>query len=338
MPRAIPLPPEIADVPFTRAEGLAAGLTQRVFDGSRLRRVHPNVWASRDLDLTPALVLTAARKAMPARAHLSHVSRLHLAGLDLGAPSPVHFTVSGDLHLDLDGIVLHRTVRLPPVDHDGVTPSAAWVQMASGATTSDLVVAGDWLLRTRAGTREAIAEAALRDPWRPGSREALLVLPLLDERSASPTESRCRLLLTAAGLPPSGANVDVCRHDGTVLARLDLPYAAQQLSVEYEGRQHLHDARQWTRDLARYADLRLLGWDYVQVTAEMLRQPKALVLLVHRRLVTRGYRGPSPSFGLAWRAALGRPTAALGALGGESSTTARATVVEDAPPRAARRG
>lgn len=331
MPRAIPLPESIVDVPFTRAEGLAAGLTQRVFDGRRLRRVHPNVWAVRDLVLTPGLTLLAARKAMPERAHLSHLSRLHQAGLELADVSPVHFTLSGDLHLDLDGIVLHRTVRLPPLDEEGVTPSAAWVQMASSAATSDLVVAGDWVLRRGEGTREAIADVVARDPWRPGSREARLVLPLLDGRSASPTESRCRLLLVAAGMPPSGANIDVLRPDGAVLARLDLPFVAQRLSVEYEGRHHLRDPRQWARDLARYDDLRVHGWDYVQVTAEMLRQPKAMVMLVHRRLVARGYRGPGPSFGPAWRAALGRPTTALRGLGGESSTT-EPVVLVDGPP------
>ena len=53
--------------------------------------------------------------------------------------------MSRDLHLDLDGVFLHRTARMPPLDTVGVAPVAAFVSYCSLARTVDAIKVGDWL-------------------------------------------------------------------------------------------------------------------------------------------------------------------------------------------------
>lgn len=246
-------------------------------------------------------VLRAAVMAMPARARISHGSRLRLLGLPVGPVAPVHLTVQGELHLDLDGIVLHRTKAMPPCDDDGVTPAAAFVQTVSTGRMIDVLARGEWLLHRGHLTRTEISEIARVHPWRPGAAESRAIVPALDGRSASLPESRLRLVVAAAGLPVPVPNVDLVEED-RVVARSDLVLAQWNVLLEYEGRQHLHDPAQWRRDLARYADLRARGWTYLQVTHEMLQHPRALVLRVHALLRDNGYDGPPPQFGVrCWR-------------------------------------
>ncbi|MGJ9411563.1 hypothetical protein ACHAAC_02540 [Aeromicrobium sp. CF4.19] len=113
--------------------------------------------------------ITAATLAMPGRAHLSHASRLQALGLTIADLLPIRFTVRGDLHLDLAGIFLHRTVALPPLDDVGVTPAAAFIQMCAEGRLIDVVVAGDWLLANEHTTIMAIDQLARLQDWRPGA-------------------------------------------------------------------------------------------------------------------------------------------------------------------------
>ena len=46
-------------------------------------------------------------------------------------------------------------------------------------------------------------------------------------------------------------NVIFRNADGSWLIRLDLYYGAYRLLVEYDGRQHAENTRQWRRDITR---------------------------------------------------------------------------------------
>jgi hypothetical protein len=293
------IPAELRHRPFSQSEALAAGLTKHMLSGRAWTRVLPRVWVHRDHVMTPDDWLAAAALAMPDRAQLSHVSRLQALGLDIGEVRPVHFTVAGDLHIDMDGVVLHRTEVLPPLDDIGVTPASAFIQYCATARLIDAVKVGDWLAHRRHLSTIELAELARRDRWRPGARQARRVLRDLDTGSRSLPESEVRMLLTYAGLPVPEVNVPITV-DGELLGIVDLLVRVVMLALEYEGRQHAESVRQFNRDIERYAGFRRHGIEYLQITHEMRSRPRALVTRVHARMVELGYVGPAPVFGRRW--------------------------------------
>lgn len=299
MGRSPRTPTELLARPFAQAEARSLGVTPDMLMGRSWKRIHPRVWVHRDHQMTHRDTIAAAALAMPVRAQLSHVSRIQALGLDVGEHLPIHFTVAGDLHIDIDDIFLHRTEVMPPLTGGGVSPASAFVQYCATATVLQAIVAGDWLLHHRHMTTAEVAELSARDDWRPGARQARKVLRDLDARSRSPKESEMRAVICHAGLPAPDVNADV-EHRGRRIAIADFLYLSWRLVLEYEGRQHALDPTQFGTDIVRYARLREAGFEYIQVTHEMLQQPRALVLRIHQTLVRRGYAGPDPVFGRRW--------------------------------------
>lgn len=295
----VELPDHLAARAFHRREALAAGLTSRMLEHPRFVRIHHAVYRLESTRLDRLGQIEAAALALPDDAVASHMTRLEIAGVRVGSPT-LHFTVARDLHLELEGVMLHRTVKLPPCDARGVSPAGAWVQSASILRPIDVVAAADWLVANQVTDRAALAAAADLDPWRPGASRVGRLLPWVDGRSASVPESQTRVLIGAAGLERPEVNGRVM--DGThVVAIGDLVWRRWRLLVEYEGRQHALDARQFAWDIERYRRLREMGWNYLQITARDLANPRHLVRLVHRALVAQGYDGPAPTFGEVWR-------------------------------------
>lgn len=272
----------------------------------RFEQDFPSVYRLAGVELDERGVVAAARLALPSDARISHATRLRLLGVERGPLQPIHLTVARDLHLDIPGIMLHRTVLMPANDGEMVTVEAAYIGYAATARMLDLIVVGDWLLHHGHMSKEAVIEEAAAQPWRPGAAQVVEVVPLLDGRSRSLPESEARAFLTFAGLPRPAVNLDV-RDDGRFLGCGDLVYRLWRLIVEYEGGQHWTDADQIASDADRYAGLRRAGWEYVQVTKKHIAMPKAMVRTVHRALVARGYDGPEPSFGPHWESLFTTP-------------------------------
>lgn len=293
------VPDELRHRPFHQSEARSLGLTPHMLNGPTWRRVLPCVWVHRDHELSDADRIAAARLAMPARAQLSHVSRLQALGLDIGEVHPVRFTVTGDLHIKMKGVFLHRTEVLPPLDDVGVTPAAAFIQYCASARLVDAIMAGDWLLHHRHITASEVAELAKRDHWRPGAHQVRRVLPHLNGASRSPKESEVRALLVFAGLPVPEVNVPLVV-DGEQIGIVDLLIRCVMLALEYEGRQHAESTRQFNRDIQRYAGFRRGEVEYLQITSEMVEKPKVMVHRVHARMAELGYDGPPPVFGARW--------------------------------------
>jgi hypothetical protein len=294
------IPDQLRRGPFSRAQAQAFGLTSRMLNGASYERLFPSVWVLSDHDMTDLDWIAAAAMAMPDRAQMSHITRIQALGLDFGPMKPFHFTVAGDLHLDVDDIFLHRTEVLPPLDDLGVTPAAAFIQYCVGARMIDAIKVGDWLLHRRHMTVLEVAELARRDHWRPGANKVRRVIPHLDAGSRSLKESESRAVLVFAGLPKPEVNKDVRDARGDLIGCGDLVYLLWKLLVEYEGRHHLTDLSQWNRDIDRYRGFRDESWRYVQVTNEKLDTPMKLVAEVYRQLVRGGYDGPAPTFGSLW--------------------------------------
>ena len=106
-----------------------------------------------------------------------------------------------------------------------------------------------------------------------------------------------------------GLTPDTVREDGPIA---DLLYRQWRTAIEYEGRHHQADRRQYVHDLDRYELFRGRDVAYVQVTDERLRHPQRVVRTVHRTLVHQGYDGPEPRFGDRWRTLFMSVAAVLG--------------------------
>lgn len=300
-PRPVPL--ALQGRPFARDEALKLGLTSRQLEHRRFTRIHPSVYVETGTVLDEQASLRAAALALGPRAQVSHESRLFLEGFSFGRNQTWHFTIQGDDHIHhLDNVMVHRTVRMPPCDRKGVSLEHAFQGILTTRRVIDAVKAGDWLLHHELTSIPRIARAAEREPWRPGAVHVLHVLDLLDSRSASPMESEIRVMMQACGLPVPEINAAIEDADGELLGIGDLVLRAFRLVLEYEGRQHALDTKQFARDIDRYDGFRTNDWDYLQITHEMSARPKQLMTIIHQRLVLRGYGGPSPAFGTQWDA------------------------------------
>ncbi len=244
--------------------------------------------------------VAAARLALPARAHLTGISRIQDVGLDFGPRRPVRFVIVGDHHLQFDGVFLHRTKQLTPVTDDGVCLEGAFIAYCRRARVVDAIKVGDWLLHHRHLHLQVLIELAGAHLWRDGAYEALWISNHLNGRSRSLMESEVRAFLEFAGLPLPAVNVSVDLN-GAATIEADLVYREWMTVVEYEGVQHQETREQYTADLDRYGLFRDHGQRYVQLTKEHVRSPKNAVRKVHRQLVKAGYDGPEPVFGERWR-------------------------------------
>lgn len=294
------IPEELRRGPFTHQQARAAGVSARMLMGKRFVRIHPRVWRAVDHDMTHRDDIEAARLALPDDARLTSLSRFQEAGLDFGPRRPIRFVVARDHHIALDGIFLHRTKRMPPSEHAGVSFAAAFIAYCGISRVIDAIKVGDWMLARGLMTLEEVRGLALAQLWRDGAHEAIWILDHLDGASRSLPESEMRAVLDFAGLPRPVVNVPVDLSEDLVVIG-DLVYREWRVVVEYEGTQHQEDRQQYTSDLGRYAVLRSEEVGYVQVTKEKLAHARTLAGEVYRELVRRGYSGPPPEFGERWR-------------------------------------
>ena len=152
---------------------------------SRFVEEFPCVYRHEDVRLDDRGWIAAAQLSLPPDARLSHLTRLRLLGLTMGDLKPMHFTVARDLHLVMDDVFLHRTVRMPSCDEQGVAIVSAFIGAASMVKRIELVQIGDWLLHRRLLESGMVRHLAQRDAWRPGSTAALAILDRLEVRSRS---------------------------------------------------------------------------------------------------------------------------------------------------------
>jgi hypothetical protein len=297
--------------PFTRAQGKAHGVTSRMLQGPGYERVHPRVWKPADHVMTEEDWLVAAGLALPKGVHLTGISRLQLLGLDYGPHRPLRFVVDRDVHRVIDGVFLHRTKKLPPLDDVGVCVESAYISYCSLCRVIDAIKVGDWLLHNKHMDVTRLEALAVAEPWRDGAQEAMWILPHLDPRSRSLKESETRAILEFAGLPRPESNVELGLAED-LRAVGDLVYRRWRTVVEYEGTQHQDDRYQYFSDIGRYELFRDHDVSYVQVTKERIAKPRELVVRVYRTLRRNGYDGPAPQFGERWQLLFGSVYTAVG--------------------------
>jgi hypothetical protein len=151
--------------------------------------------------------------------------------------------------------------------------ATTWSDLAGQLDLDDLVVLGDAAVSSRRRVTVAdLASASARQRGGRGARRRRQALSLVRTGSASPGETRTRLLFLRAGLPEPELNVDVGSADRWV-ARVDFLWARQKVIVEYEGDHHRTDRTQWQWDIHRVRELEALGFRVVRMTGADLRDP-----------------------------------------------------------------
>lgn len=243
--------------------------------------------------------MAAARLALPASARTTGATRLQELGLDVGPRSPLHFVVETDLHLTLDDVFLHRTVKMPACDEDGTHAETAFMAYCAESRTIDAIKAGCLLLRRERLDADVLERVLAEETWRRGVAETTYVLPFLNGRCRSLPEAELLAYVVCAGLPIPEVNQPIELAPGLWVTP-DQWYVPYEVAIEYEGSQHQEDRDQYNADIDRYAGYRRHRIDYELITKERMRSPKATVRVVHAALVSRGYDGTPPDFGGLW--------------------------------------
>ncbi len=206
------------------------------------------------------------------------------------------------------GVHTHRVPKQAVATmHDGLpllSPEQSFVTSATQLGQVDLIAAGDWLLSLGRTTRARLA-ATIASSHCDGVVAARAAAPFVREGVEAPRETHVRLILVLAGLPEPRCNESIA-HGREFVARIDLSYPEWKVAIEYDGRQHAEDPRQWRHDLRRRERLEALGWRVIVVTGGDLDRPREVVRRVRSALQARGYRGPVPACGRQWQAAFAR--------------------------------
>jgi len=161
------------------------------------------------------------------------------------------------------------------------SPASTWAMLGAELSLPDLVVLGDAIVRrpripgTDRLERQPLGtiDSLRRELSRRGRRGLVRLrdaLPLIRTGSASPPETRLRLLLEGAGLPAVSLDVDVRDRRGRLLGCSELAYPGFKVAIEYESEHHRVSREQWNRDIRKYQDYADAGWQTIRVTATML--------------------------------------------------------------------
>lgn len=237
---------------------------------------------------------------------------------------------SGRMHgaAFLDGragrTMLPVQVLLPAGSHRAARPGVRFVEgrpdevvLIHGIRCAAIVPAVFDAMRLRRDVRDAVVDLdmvaaarlvtvadvqehlASRASWRgtPGVPIVREALPLASNRSASPPETRLRLVWQLdAGLPPPLVNVPVYDRRGRFLGIPDLLDLEAGLAVEYDGDDHRDPVRH-SDDVDREAGFRGAGLEVTRVTGRDLRRTPELV---HRLRTARSRSRFEPASRRRW--------------------------------------
>jgi hypothetical protein len=204
---------------------------------------------------------------------ISHRDAVEEYGLIAPIPGPVHVTVAHGRRLRREGIVVHRTRHLPPVDRVRrgplrlTSPARTLVDIAGTATERQLTRAYDEGCRLGLVTAAAVEAACMRANGRPGTRVLLALarearLPC--ERTRSPGEARFLRFCADHHLPIPLVNVALLGYE------VDFLWPGAKLFVEFDSSYH-DDPRARAADTEREGRLRAAGFRELRVRDGALR-------------------------------------------------------------------
>ncbi|MGZ5389865.1 MAG: DUF559 domain-containing protein [Aeromicrobium sp.] len=303
MPRLNGFPDSLRRAPFTSQQAIKAGVTPRMLQRSRFRRLFPNSYVVAGTEITFVVWLKAALIVLPIDSVVSHVSALRLYGFACRPEKPFHFSTNSGVATRVRGLVVHRRQgRLTPRSHQGLPvlgPDRTIVDCATILTFVELVQAADHLIQMKPTTFESLWSYAERRHL-DGVRRARRTLPYVREGAESPMETLVRLMIVFARLPEPECNRDIFDSSGNFIARGDMPYFRFKVLVEYDGWWHERDGRQRQRDRVRREALEAAGWRVIVVTSEDLKDARLIPWRIFNALKDRGFAGPAPRMNVMW--------------------------------------
>lgn len=303
MPRPAPLPPDIPPV-FRVADALSRGVGESRLGRADLRTPFHGLRAAAALPDPATVEERAAHFAPRLRSwqFFSHDTALAL----VGAPLP-EWPYRPEVHVSA-----HRPAREPrttgvrghrlqgresaqrwdagglPIEH----PVRAWRQAGTLWSCDDLIAAAEFLI---SGPEPLARFEDLREEVEimGDVRRGVLARALAEVRAGarSPRETKLRLALTRAALPAPRINWPLRDDHGRFVAELDLAYTRWRIGVEYDGRVHETDRRQFAKDADRWDAIRAEGWEHVRILRHhMVGDASEAVHKVRTALVSAGWR------------------------------------------------
>ena len=265
-------------------------LTEDQLRSSAWRRLRRDVYADASLQLDHVLCIRGVSAVAPPEAAFGGLSAVTLWGATgfATADDPVEVVLPPGIRWRPGPGV---SVRTAPLDGDVVTDRRGCrrtgrvrtaVDLARRSTGDDGVILLDRLVRAGVADLAGVRAAVATLPGCRGSRLAREVVALADGLAESPQETRLRLLMRRAGLPPPVAQHRVFDDEGFV-ARVDFAYPEVKIAIEYDGAWH-GEPGQFAKDRRRLNRLTAAGWRVVFVTAADLHVPDALVQRIARAL------------------------------------------------------
>lgn len=239
-----------------------------------------------DIDFTPfastpehrarlMYVCTAYASRMPDTQYFSHLTAAMLWGIPLPhrleGELPVHVSaMPGSREPRMRGVAGHRGSEGADLFFIGglrvLGPCDTWCQLGRLLGTDELIIAGGRLFQWRdhLTTPEQLAKTIERMSQQAGIRNVRRALGELREDSNSPREVALQLQVKRAGFPEPELNGEIWLSNGKRTWG-DLVFRKYKTLMEFDGKQHRTDERQWQRDVERLNDLIEDGWLIIRV-------------------------------------------------------------------------
>ncbi|BBF99860.1 MULTISPECIES: type IV toxin-antitoxin system AbiEi family antitoxin domain-containing protein [Pseudonocardia] len=289
------------------AAALRAGQLRRVCRGMYVPGPRPTASGGGHVEREPARHLLAVRGVLArlgVPAVVSHASAAIAHGLDVwDLPLDlVHLTrdrPSGarrgrDLHLHVGPLSATDVTYVGGLAV--TTPARTAIDIAREQPFAQAIVVADAALRAEHTDRAALTEALRAAAGRTGVGRAARVVEFADGRSASPGESRSRLLFHRSGLPEPVLQREIAGRDGERLATVDFWWGGTRPVVgEFDGeikygrllRPGQTPRQAVVEEKIREDLLRELGLEVVRWTWRDLDEPQHLLARLRRRLARR---------------------------------------------------
>jgi very-short-patch-repair endonuclease len=280
--------------PFLGSEAIAAGALTKSQLATWFRRLFPDVYVQRDVDVNAELRAKAGWLWTGRRGVVAGFAAAALHGSkwvdDVQVVELIH-----DNRRSPPGILTHRD----RIGEDEIEVVAGMPVTSPARTALDFgcwyptmaAVAGiDALARATEIKAVDVGLLARRYAGRRGIARARHAADLVDPGAQSPKESWLRVVLIQAGLPRPRTQIPVFDEVGDVFAYLDMGWEDVKVAVEYDGEQHRSDRAQYRWDLRRLERLQHLGWIVVRVVAG--DRPAEIIASVRAALARRVCRSP----------------------------------------------
>jgi hypothetical protein len=283
-----PLPPLLRGRAFTAREAQELGVSAGRLRGSDLGAPFFGVRtdATGTLDTTAMAVAYATR--MPVGQFFSHWTAARLWGLRMPesriADNRIDVSVLHPGRAPRSRrVVGHQAsadteIRIHPIGLRLTSAVETWCQLAGAMSLDETIAMGDGLVRRKRPLCEMhdLEIAVASRPHYPGIVMLREALPHIRPRTDSWRETMLRLMVVRAGFPEPEVNGLILNRFGAEIGHGDLVYRREKIVLEYDGRQHWEDDKQFSIDIERLDDFMEENWRVIRVDKVLLARPAAL--------------------------------------------------------------